>query len=71
MPIMNLAEEISHYLPAHSNGSTTTGAIGGATATTAVYGRCTPKIGASGWCLRKSAFKTIISLRNWPATTAP
>jgi len=38
MPIMNLAEEISRYLPAHNEGSTTTGAIGGAAAATAVGG---------------------------------
>jgi uncharacterized protein (AIM24 family) len=38
MPIMNLAEEISRYLPTKRDGSTTTGAIGGAAAATAFGG---------------------------------
>jgi uncharacterized protein (TIGR00266 family) len=38
MPILNLAEEIAHYLPGHADSSSTSGSIGGTVAAGAVGG---------------------------------
>jgi uncharacterized protein (TIGR00266 family) len=38
MPILNLAEEIAHYLPGHNDSSSTSGSIGGSVAAGAVGG---------------------------------
>jgi uncharacterized protein (TIGR00266 family) len=38
MPILNLAEEIAHYLPSHTEGSSSSGNIGGTVAAGAVGG---------------------------------